>query len=282
MDGCDGKLRRAKEHLGVLDKQITHFQGLHKHTIFVEDDPRTSEYVFKVRGLQPSDPDWTYIAGDCIHNLRSALDHLVYQLAIVNLGRDLTNEDARSCMFPIYSDPNTFLTSGYRRIKLLRPSEQARITQLQPFNASDPSIWPTMPGYLPGTPHYIPTLLGQLESLEVIDKHRSTHATWRAAQWFDAKPPPIKLLGSTIFAGALENGAEVGRWHYSLPRPELSPDMDMDSHFPIGVALGEPPFMNGVVGQLAMHVGNVEAVLRLFRFCVAKGAPALPLVFPFA
>jgi len=277
LDGCEGKLRWAKRHLKALDDQIALAAGLHKHVITVENDPGTSEYVFKVTGLHPSDADWGYLAGDCIHNLRSALDHLVFQLAILALGRDLTDDEARSCMFPIHANADSFKSAAKGRTKLLRSGEQTRIEELQPFNASDTSIWPPRPGYLPGVPAPVPSLLGRLEALDVIDKHRLVHATWRAAEWFNAEQPPIALIGSTTFAGALEDNAEVGRWHYSLPRPELPADMDMDRYFPIGVALGEPPYMSGAVELLGLLVSAVEVVVGAFRPCITAGLPATPV-----
>lgn len=277
-EGCDGKLRRAKTHLKTLDDEIATVRSLHKHTIFVEDDPSTSEYVFKVRGPEPTNPDWGYVAGDCIHNLRSALDHLVFQLAILNLGRDLTPEEAHSCMFPIYTDPDKFKRTGQGRLRLLRPGEQTRITELQPFNAGDPSLWTPGPAHrLPGTPASLPVLLGRLEEFDVIDKHRFVQATWRAAEWFNAEPPPIQHAASSIFTGALENDAEVGRWRYYQPRPELPSDMDMDRYFPIGVALGEPPYMGSAVEQLTWLSETVEVVIGIFRPCITDGLPALPL-----
>ena len=142
MEGPDGKLWRAKVHLEVFRDNVSAFKSLHSHTIAVEDDPNTSEYVFKVHGLKPTDPDWGLIAGDCVHNMRTALDHLVFQLAILGQGRNLTDKEAGSCSFPIYDDPSKFPDpSKSGPIKLLRRGEQTRITELQPFNAWDASIW---------------------------------------------------------------------------------------------------------------------------------------------
>lgn len=277
LEGCEGKLARARFHMEVLNEEIASAARLDKHAITVEDDPNTSEYVFKVVGLQPSNPDWGYIAGDCIHNLRTVLDHLVYQLAVLAVGNGLTDDEARSCMFPMHDNPDSFKSAAKRRIKLLRPGEQTRIAELQPFNAADPSLWPPMPGYVPGIPHGVPLALGALETLDVIDKHRLVHATWRAAQWFRAEEPPIPLVGSTMFAGSLKDGDEVGRWHYALPRPELPPDIDLHRYFPIGVALGEPTHMQSAIEQLTMLTMAVEVVLAIFRPCIVEGLPALPV-----
>ena len=61
---------------------------------------------------------WAVILGDAVHNLRSALDHLIWQLVLLDTGKDGSNEH----QFPVAS-------SGERRIlehRQGRWSEHAR------------------------------------------------------------------------------------------------------------------------------------------------------------
>lgn len=278
LEGPEGKLGRAKRHVEAFKEQVAALEAADHHSIIVEDDPNTSEYVFKVTGLQPTNDDWGYIVGDSIHNLRAVLDHLVYQLAILNHGRDLTEEEARSCTFPVYDDPSKFPNpSKGGPIHLLRLGEQTRITELQPFNAQDPSIWKPAPGYLPTTPAHIPSLLAQLARLDNIDKHRLVHATWRAVSWVDVREPPVPFRRSTTYLGTLEDSAEIGRWRYDLPRPDLPADMNMNSYFPIGITLGDPPHINGAVELLEWMTNAVAVVIEIFRPCITEGLPPLAL-----
>jgi hypothetical protein len=53
--------------------------------------------------------------------------------------------------------------------------------------------------------------------------------------------------------------------------------MDMNSYFPIGVGLGEPPFMHSAVDTLAGLVDAVEIILKVFRPCLESGDPPMPL-----
>jgi len=281
LDGCKGKLGRAKTHLYALEDEIARAESLDNHEITVEDEPETAEYVFKVVGLQRSDPAWGLLAGDCIHNLRSALDHLVYQLALLGQARALTDGEARSTSFPVFDDRDRFRESGQGRLKLLRMGEQTRIAELQPFNAWDASIWGGTPvgvtdeRYRFG-PAGVPGALDHLAALDNTDKHRLVNATWRVARWWEWPGPPIGLRGS-FSSNALEDGAEIGRWGYTEPRPELPTDMDMDSYFPLGVGLGEPPFMYSAVDTLAGLADAVEIVLKVFRPCLDSGDPPMPL-----
>jgi hypothetical protein len=280
-ESFDGKLRWAKKHLEAFRKEATAIADQRSHRVEVKDNPSTEEYIFTVHGLPTVNPDWGYLVGDCIHNLRSALDHLVLQLAILGQGgRQLTDREAFSCSFPIHTKPESFPDpSKSGPIKLLRAGERTRITELQPFSAWDPSIWGSTPHIPFGRmqPARIPSALARLQTLDNTDKHRTVHPTWRFVSWFAAAPPPIPLIGSSTFAGPLENETEVGRWHYHTPRPELPPDMDMNRHFPIGIALGEPPFMASAIELLGWQTAAVEIVLNLFRPCVERGDAPLPV-----
>jgi hypothetical protein len=277
VEGPDGKLWRAKQYLVDLREEVPRRRGITPHTITVEDNPDASEYIFEVFGLQETDPTWGYQFGDCIHNARSALDHLVYQLAVLNLGRDLTEKEARSCQFPVFDNPDYFKDTGVANIRLLRVGERTRITELQPFNAGDGSIWGNTPFVnFRMHPAPQPTMLQRVVDLDNIDKHRLVHPTWYAARWIGGDPVPAPFEPYSINHGRLEDGAELGRWRYPKPRPELPAEMDMNRYFPIGISLGEP-FMFDAIELLGWCIETVEWVIGLFRPCFADGSVSLPV-----
>ncbi|GAC1399098.1 MAG: hypothetical protein NVSMB56_14050 [Pyrinomonadaceae bacterium] len=49
-----------------------------------ESDPQTGYNVYRVFDIQTPPVEIGLLAGDVIHNLRSVLDHLAYQLVYVN------------------------------------------------------------------------------------------------------------------------------------------------------------------------------------------------------
>src|ERR1039458_2062500 len=120
------------------------------------------------------------------------------------------------------TSPDKFRDVAKSRIGLLRQDERTRITELQPFNAKDASIWAPDPGRIPVkliATVTLPEFLQRLETLDVIDKHRLVHATWRSFQGIDAPNPPIRIRRALLNGGPLDDNAEVGRWHYADPRP---------------------------------------------------------------
>jgi hypothetical protein len=283
LDSCQGKLGRANEHLQTLRNEIGPFESQHAHTITVEHDADAPQYIFKVHGIAQPKPEWAYIAGDCIHNLRSALDHLVYQLSILGQGgRHLSIKEETRCAFPIESNPDEFTQNGERRIQLLRVGERTRIKELQPFNASDMSIWGPIPDIQEPSrsePARIPTLLNHLAHLDNIDKHRRVNTTWQSALWYAHADPPEPFGQSSVTAASLLDDAEIGRWGYQGAKPEIPTNLDLKSYFPICIAIGEPSaaYGYGALDLLTWCEAAVERIIDFFRPCVATGSPALPV-----
>lgn len=291
MNGPDGKLRRAREHLQTLHNEITRARRLDNHTITVEDDVQACEYVFRVHNVRDADPNWSYLIGDCVHNLRSALDHLVYQLSIRKLGRDLTEEEGRRVGFPIEEKPARFPRPDEGRLEHVRIGEYTRIAELQPYNAWDYSIWGVGAGVVNQSPAFaatrrppylwnpgnLPMLLQYLARLDNVDKHRLVHTAHRVAAYHDGPDPPIPGHGSSYPIGPLVNGAEVCRWRYDPPRPELPSDMDMEAYFPLDVAFDSPLIATPAVQVLEKLSAATEIVLEIFRPCVVDGGPPFSL-----
>jgi hypothetical protein len=90
-------------------------------------------------------------------------------------------------------------------------------------------------------------------------------------------PPNPPFAGSSISGLPLEDEAEIGRWKYGTPKPELPADMDMNRYFPLTIALGEPPIIYGAADVLDQLADTVGIVLELFRPCIEVGAAPLPL-----
>ena len=63
---------------------LTFAHSTHPHVILIEDDPETTQRVYKA-GYIPELPDhFATITGDVVHNLRSSLDLLIGQLRLAN------------------------------------------------------------------------------------------------------------------------------------------------------------------------------------------------------
>src|SRR5438045_6634570 len=76
------KLEWAKHHIRDLDSEITAFIE-NAYTIGVKPKPEIFHVLLYVEDAKPIPSSVSLRIGDAIHNLRSTLDHLVWQLVEV-------------------------------------------------------------------------------------------------------------------------------------------------------------------------------------------------------
>src|SRR5215469_2798136 len=94
------KIDRAQVHLNTISAALKLSLGTKPeiHNVATEMDFKRQEIITTIQQIEPIEPTLPLTIGDCIHNLRSALDHLVYQLAIQH---GVSDEFADKTFFPI-------------------------------------------------------------------------------------------------------------------------------------------------------------------------------------
>jgi hypothetical protein len=123
--GVWAKIERAKEHLDALRRETglgigTPIPDTYRIPMRLEYEPSSGDHVFRATATIPEDAVRRVgiLVGDIAHNLRSALDHLVWQLSLVRTkGREPSNP--KIIQFPIQDSPppkltdkRTFLKTG--------------------------------------------------------------------------------------------------------------------------------------------------------------------------
>jgi len=174
LDGCRAKLDRAEQHLNALSDEI-------RATMEGEGDPRQLRTEFDEADRstvvyysepQPLPIEWGVALGDVIHNTRSALDHLVYQLVLLAGGTPNAGHQ-----FPI-DDTSQAWTNSVARGRL-DAIDQAHVTKIESFQ--------------PFTPGTGVTRLSVVRDFSNIDKHRLIHAAhclYRCPQAVRARRSP--------------------------------------------------------------------------------------------
>jgi hypothetical protein len=158
LEGVRAKIGRAEYH--VLDLHSRGMATLDTKgetlppKVEVNSKGHVERTTFRHPKPRPLDPTLPLIIGDCIHNLRSALDHLVYQLAILNgAGPDAAGKTS----FPIYLRPNMFQDVVSKKVApFISGTALTEIDKLQPYKTPDPencTLW-------------------KLSQLDNFDKHR--------------------------------------------------------------------------------------------------------------
>ena len=261
LEGPRLKIRRAESELEALRQAEKTFRSATKYRIMKSEfNPNSGKYVYRVsiHGLPPN-PEWGVFIGEIAHNLRSALDSLVYELALL-----VTKSPAVNTQFPIFLVGHTTQRGsgkrkdliphfeGMRRsdgrsmIHQLLPEHQARLEQMQPYKRGNdgrasPIYW--------------------LKEINNADKHRliqvvgaKTGIVPFAAEWGDDFKYPFQIRPGKI----LKHGAKFG---------EASPGVSIHSVFMPLIAFwdGCPPVQGkAVVNTLRIISEQVSRVVEDF------------------
>ena len=170
------KVERAKEHLDVLDVKLVEFQDLKPFRVTTYENTEHTHYVISSQ-IPIIDPKLAVLAGDVIYSLRSALDHIAWQLALTT-----TDRPRDRTAFPIIDKDTPEKLKRFNDITGDIPTDAVNeVKGLQP--------------YLRG-PAYKDDLLWKLDKLCNIDKHRVIPASGTA---IDFKIPKSLDASSLIF-----------------------------------------------------------------------------------
>ncbi len=127
------KLARAVEHFKALEKEVRSWATGDPYSIAGERK-HDGETVLSIESVNNPPPRyWSSLVGDCLYNLRSTLDHLVYELALAyNGGQPLPDDVAKDLEFPIFGTRRMKDGERKRKIGALSPAAQAVIEGMQP------------------------------------------------------------------------------------------------------------------------------------------------------
>jgi hypothetical protein len=242
---------RAKKHLRDLDDAIRAFERRESHFVSMKTDPHFGYEIYCFREREPIPGDWGAIVGDCVHNLRSALDHLAVALVKQNGGKP-----TKYTSFPIGSDASYFASSGIFRIKGASTRAIELVSGLKPYKG----------GY---------DALVRLHDIDVADKHLLLIPVARAQKTFTFKhgivqigteryPPTPELTGPPIDRKfPLKDGDELLSYNRAK-----GPDIDDNTYFKFGfeIAFGEGQIFDGeaVVPTLTQLIDQTEGVVAIF------------------
>jgi hypothetical protein len=153
LDGVNLKIARADEHFDLLDSEIVKWLNAQEYRVSEYDSTHTGE---SSRSLvePPETPDrWSLIVGEYAYNMRSALDHLAWQLALLNT-QGAAKARAKGdpwpperMEFPVYA---YFRKSSQKKryqekLRRFSPPHRTIVDQEQPFQrgnaASADALW---------------------------------------------------------------------------------------------------------------------------------------------
>ena len=128
-EGVNAKVARADYGLSSLKDEMNRFCKNLRQSVDREVREDTDEQVWIYRGETPKVPlGWSVRIGEILYNLRSALDHLVWQLVLAN-----GQTPGRHNTFPIVSDESNWNKEKSRKLKGMNEKDEEMIWRLQPY-----------------------------------------------------------------------------------------------------------------------------------------------------
>ena len=123
------KIQRTASQIDVLKVEMDAFCAEIKRAIVHEIDQDADTQAWIYRETAPDVPiEWSVSVGEILYNLRSALDHLVWQLVLAN-----GSQPGSRTEFPIVKDPTGWEAAANRRLEGIGGGAKDRIQRLQPY-----------------------------------------------------------------------------------------------------------------------------------------------------
>lgn len=175
--GYSQKLRWAADHIDALDESIQGCIDGGGYTLIDKPDPKTDHHVLYAQIKQLPTTTWALLAGDVVHNLRCALDHMVYAALDKHCG-GVPDENIERADFPIMGMHNMkgglrtnadadFASTVKRNLGGDLPDQfEETLRELQPYKRGG---------------QYASHELWLIHDLDRVDKHRHLHVVTATA-----------------------------------------------------------------------------------------------------
>jgi len=224
LSSCWAKVHQANRHRQTLKGKLGEFvwdeapifrDKTNRVGIVAKLDPKTTPEVHVVRIATIPDKLLALLAmevGDAVHNLRTALDHLAWQLALERYaGRPPSKPE--EVYFPIAESATKF--KGLRTIAHFDPARTKRLRLLQPYNSPDGRV------------------IRALHKLDIRDKHRLLIRFYLDVEGFT--PFPARAHMVALFLERLQRrwrgievGTKIGYMGFDPTDPNFRAEMKSD------------------------------------------------------
>lgn len=243
-------MMRAQTHLDALNAEAEAWVQANLPTMRLEFYSQSGEYILYVETCAQPPLRLGVILGDAVHNLRSAVDHLMWQVVLADGG-----EPTDKTCFPIFDSPTKF------QKQVVKPRERGKASPLlgvsddtlaaverhQPYHAQEGQAYG----------------LGIVHTLSNIDKHQVVHP---AIASLNERPPSVGGSGFDFIdmrwrPVVIREGAELARF-FLLRGHRVTRDanVNVQPNFPIDIRFGE-------IGIPLTHVTQTaNAVAHVVRF----------------
>ncbi|MEZ5078104.1 MAG: hypothetical protein R2725_11760 [Solirubrobacterales bacterium] len=209
------KFNRAVENLNAIKRDIDAYVEEDPHQITVAFEPDADCYVARLNSIRQPDPMLGVRVGEYVHNLRSALDYIAWQLARLRNSEEDCMKRRGEIAFPVCLSRERF--DRRKILNLLDAPARDFLRRHQPFNMKDEprNHW-----------------LAALDRLWNRDKHRLVHAVSTLSYLGEAtfapgvlsptddSPVAVESLLDRYGETGVAEGAEIAYIRFEVSNPE--------------------------------------------------------------
>lgn len=189
LDRIELRLSRANKHLKELEATLAQY-GEDANTVTSHVEQGGCVQVGRLGELIEPDPEWSVLIGECLYNMRSALDHAVHLIAL-RTGQPLNSEQRRNLAYPIFTERKDFFWALHKGLQVLPFDVLALLERRQPYLHGDTAEYQS---------------LAKLKKLNDLDKHRHLHTCavglrgvgWWGDPEFWIRSPPLKAHADIV------------------------------------------------------------------------------------
>jgi hypothetical protein len=252
------KFDRAKKHVEDFYSAARKFGRENPHRVLSRTDVEAGVVAYYIAEM-PSIPDeLSLIAGDALHNFRSVLDHLAFELFLVSNG----DPNETHTYFPILDDFKDYQDSIFtRKVKGMTEPIVEAIKGIQAYKDGDITLW-------------------RLHKLDICDKHRLllttcfgnfgrtlTPSEQRVYEAYKREHPEVEVIPTRFVNSDLQfkTSLKVGDELLRLPIPPTDANMG----FVIDLAFNEPGVAEGIPAGFLfglIDASVTSAIARLLPF----------------
>jgi hypothetical protein len=246
------KVERAKRHIDDLRAALVAYKDSKPGKVIARREAASRGLEYLLESFQSPPTTLAPVVGDVLQNLRSALDHLAYQLVLLGTGQDASEE---RIYFPIASDAKKFGQLAPSQLRGARREAVTAIEAVQPYSVGN-------------------DYLTRLHRLNIIDKHRALLLIGSAYRAVDVMPILKRTLKSPISEAAFGSlwlrpadtlfPLKVGAVLF-VDGPDAEPDPAIQFMFDVYLSepavMGDPQPLLKTVQDISVEV---ERVIRTF------------------
>lgn len=232
MFGASLKLDRAAEQLQDLMAEMKAFMKTDFYETWLEFNEDSQALVTVIRYKNPPPPKWSVIIGEITHNLRSTLDYLVFQMILLQTGKESTSNKIQ---FPIFDTESGFNSRGDKMLEGLDPKMRAFFRSLQPF----------------ATGEGVKSPLWHLSKLSNRDKHRDISVAFVGIGKARSSTP-VSMAGGGVIVGDPSALKEEAVLYGVILPPSSAPiderirDVNVDCEATLHIVFKEPATQRGL------------------------------------